>query len=316
MDIEILGAESLGVRGLSCFVVTKERRIAIDPGVALGYRRHGLLPHPFQVAVGAVVRKKILSAVQKSTDVVLSHFHGDHVPLADANPYQLSLDLVSEELENLRVWGPNRDTLDGKGRSRRDALSAYCGHAVRGAMGVEIEPFSFSSPMPHGEYDNGLGDVMMTRIRAEGTVFVHASDIQLLETKPIRKIISWEPDIVLAGGPPLYLPQLSKEAEETAWEHAQMLSQNVPTLVLDHHLLRSRGGVRWLKELDKSTDNSVRCAAEFMNTSQAFLEAWRRTLYKELSVPDGWHKAYSRKQIDTTGYQTWRGWDLREELAD
>jgi predicted metallo-beta-lactamase superfamily hydrolase len=50
MQIEILGTESLGVRGLCCAVRTKGRKVVIDPGVALGFRRHGLLPHPVQVA--------------------------------------------------------------------------------------------------------------------------------------------------------------------------------------------------------------------------------------------------------------------------
>ena len=85
MRIEILGTESLGVRGLSCVVEAGERKIVIDPGVALGYNRHGLLPHPLQVAVGEVVRQKIIRAMADATDIVFSHFHGDHVPLVDAN---------------------------------------------------------------------------------------------------------------------------------------------------------------------------------------------------------------------------------------
>jgi len=89
MQIEILGTESLGVRGLSCVVTTKDRKIVIDPGIALGYSRYGLLPHPLQVAVGETVRKNILKALADATDVVFSHLHGDHVPLVDANPYQM-----------------------------------------------------------------------------------------------------------------------------------------------------------------------------------------------------------------------------------
>lgn len=58
--IEIIGTESLGVRGLSCLVTTGVRRIVIDPGVALGYLRHGLLPHPCQVAEGERVRQRII----------------------------------------------------------------------------------------------------------------------------------------------------------------------------------------------------------------------------------------------------------------
>jgi len=57
VHIEILGAESLGVRGLSCVVDVEDRKIVIDPGLALGYHRYGLLPHPAQVAVGEQVRR-------------------------------------------------------------------------------------------------------------------------------------------------------------------------------------------------------------------------------------------------------------------
>jgi predicted metallo-beta-lactamase superfamily hydrolase len=90
MGIEILGTESLGVRGLSCVVEACDRSIIIDPGIALGYQRHSLLPHPFQVAAGENVRRKIVKALKECTDIVISHFHGDHVPLANANPFQLS----------------------------------------------------------------------------------------------------------------------------------------------------------------------------------------------------------------------------------
>jgi len=53
MSLEIIGAESLGVRSLCCLVTLPDRRIVIDPGVSLGYVRKGLLPHPVQIAVGA-----------------------------------------------------------------------------------------------------------------------------------------------------------------------------------------------------------------------------------------------------------------------
>jgi hypothetical protein len=42
MQIEILGTESLGVRGLSCLVEAGDRKIVIDPGLALGYNSIGL----------------------------------------------------------------------------------------------------------------------------------------------------------------------------------------------------------------------------------------------------------------------------------
>jgi len=65
MKIEILGTESLGVRGLSCFVETGNRKILIDPGIALGYMKYKLLPHPFQIAVDERIQKKIVDRWKK-----------------------------------------------------------------------------------------------------------------------------------------------------------------------------------------------------------------------------------------------------------
>ncbi len=70
MSFEIIGAESLGVRGLCCLVTLQDRRIVIEPGVSLGYLRHGLPPHPVQIAEGRRVREKILYSLNNATDVV------------------------------------------------------------------------------------------------------------------------------------------------------------------------------------------------------------------------------------------------------
>lgn len=104
MHIAILGTESLGVRGLCCVVEAAGRKILIDPGLALGYLRHGMLPHPAQVAVGEQVRQKILAALSGASDVVMSHFHGDHVPLPDANPYRLKAQRVAPLCRSTRLW--------------------------------------------------------------------------------------------------------------------------------------------------------------------------------------------------------------------
>jgi glyoxylase-like metal-dependent hydrolase (beta-lactamase superfamily II) len=96
MEIEILTAESLGVRGLCCYVKTKTKRILIDPGIALRYSRYNHLPHPFQVAVDERIRKKIISRWSIATDIIFSHLHGDHVPLVQANPYQLNISSLSQ----------------------------------------------------------------------------------------------------------------------------------------------------------------------------------------------------------------------------
>jgi hypothetical protein len=310
MKIKILGTESLGVRGLSCVVITKNRKIVIDPGIALGYNRHGLLPHPFQVAVGERIRQKIIKELRDATDVVFSHYHGDHIPLPDANPYQLSAKKVVYLLQKPHLWCKGPDGLSYNMIQRSRELSHILGRTLPNVEGQTDGVMSFSLPMPHGELNNGLGTVMMTRIKDGDGVFVHASDIQLLNKEAILQILRWQPDIVLVSGPPLYLPYLSSKKREEAWHNAICLSQGVDTLILDHHLLRFERGSRWLDKLSSRTRHKVICAADFMRQPRRLLEAWRRRLYKELPVPDGWHEKYAHGKVNTLSYRKWRNWDL------
>jgi len=317
MQIEILGTESLGVRGLSCVVELKARKIVIDPGVALGYNRHGLLPHPLQVAAGESVRHKILSELKDATDVVFSHLHGDHVPLVDANPFQMPAQKVAAlsrarpqtGTQKIRFWVKGPRGLSRNMLNRLQSLRIALDNDLPNAEGQNDGPLSFSLPVPHGERDKRGGTVMMTRIEEGSEVFVHASDIQLLDEATVPRILNWQPTIVLASGPPLYLPHLSHRQRETAGRNAVRLAQGVDTLILDHHLMRSKAGSRWLDKLSVSvsstTGHKVVCAADFLGRHRTLLEAWRQRLYAEMSVPRGWHDAYARGEVDTRPYRDW-----------
>jgi predicted metallo-beta-lactamase superfamily hydrolase len=99
----------------------------IDPGVALGYRRYGLLTHPLQVAAGRRVHDNILQALANATDVIFSHFHGDHVPLLNANPYQLSVNELPSCFFQLRCWSKSDDDLSAEMRQRFHNLANLLG---------------------------------------------------------------------------------------------------------------------------------------------------------------------------------------------
>jgi len=303
MHIEILGAESLGVRGLSCVVTLENRKIVIDPGLALGYQRHGLLPHPAQVAVGEQVRRKILAELKEATDVVMSHFHGDHVPLPNANPYQLRAQRVAPLCQTTRFWAKGPEGLSHHMLRRKKSLCQVLGRDLPNAEGQSDGLLVFSLPVPHGERHGRLGMVMMTRIESEDTVFVHASDIQLLDGEAVSLILDWEPNIVLAGGPPLYLSWLSSKRRWRAWRNARQLARHVDTLILDHHLLRCEEGLSWLDRLSSETGHRVICAADFMEHPRRLLEARRVQLYEEMPVPKEWHEAYARGDADTRRYR-------------
>jgi len=298
MQIEILGTESLGVRGLCTVVRTKDRNVIIDPGVALGFRRHGLLPHPVQVAASERTRRLIEKTLEDTTDIVISHYHGDHIPLVDANPYQLSVKRVVKLCQRPRFWAKGTKDISYNQAHRAKALANSLGRILPVAEGTSDGLLTFSPPVPHGERWQRGGSVMMTRVEEDGEVFVHASDIQMLDNTAIRQILAWQPNIVLASGPPIYLPNLTLEEQEDALRRTLRLAKGVDTLILDHHLMRSKKGERWLDYVSSLTSHRVVCAADFMGLRRNLLEAERVLWYKKLPVPEGWHEAYARGEID------------------
>lgn len=294
-SIEIIGTESLGVRGLSCLINSGERRIVIDPGVALGYLRYGLLPHPQQVAEGERVRRRIIKALTMATDVVFSHFHGDHIPLQEANPYQLAIRHLPVNFQKICCWSKSLESPSEQIKQRAQDLKELLGPNFHVAEGCSNGPMAFSQAVPHGQAKQCKGaTVMMTRIKVGDKVFLHASDIQLLDAATIDLIISWQPDIVLAAGPPLYLRALSGGLRTAAWENGLRLAQKVDMLILDHHLMRDRQGPEWLEALSSKAGKQIYCAAEFMGRTPLLLEAARTELYETIPVPTEWHEGYAR----------------------
>jgi len=306
MQIEIIGTESLGVRSLCCVVSTEGQKVLIDPGVALGYIRFKLLPHPLQVAVDERIQKKIIEAWAEATDIVISHFHGDHAPLADANPYQLSIEKVATLNPNAKIWVKS-SRLSPTERKRASSLSLALNKNLIPAEEKAEGVLCFSKPVPHGKA-NSLETVILTKIEKD-SVFVHASDIQLLNDEAVSQIISWKPDIVLASGPPLYLHKLTEADVKRAWYNALKLSQNVDTLILDHHLLRGYEGARWLDSLSSKTERKIMCGADFMKKPRMLLEAQRPELYEEMRVPEDWHEAYALGKVTTDYY-----WNLANRV--
>lgn len=301
MQIKILGCESFGARSLACIVKTGERKILIDPGVALARLRYGLLPHPVEVAAALRVREKILAELEGTTDIVISHYHGDHMPMKAEDPYQLPVEALPD-LKGVRFWCKGPGNISGLSARRRKEFFRYLGHSLPASEGISSEGVSFSPAVPHGTRDKGFGTVMMTRVSEEDEVFVHGSDIQLLDREAVMQILAWKPSVVFVSGPPLYLSHHVPEASNEALENALLLAENAGTLILDHHLLRSLEGYRWLKDLAGMVKNTVVCAAEFMGKKPELLDAQRKSLYEEMPVPRGWHEAYEKGEAGVEDY--------------
>lgn len=258
------------------------------------------MPHPVQIAVGQTIRQRIIEEVGRATDLVISHFHGDHIPLNDANLFQLSI----QQLEKVPplIWahpcGPN----DRLQRQRELALVMGLNRTLEQARGKADGLLSFSDPVPHGQSTPNHDRVTMTILDDHRQRFIHASDIQFLHHETIDAIIEYHPDIVLASGPPLYRMTENPSLRSEAWNNILKLSDHVPLLILDHHLLRSTQGILWLEELKAVTKNTICCAADYMKTNRYLLEAMRTELYQAIPVPDSWHKEFEKGTADLTGF--------------
>lgn len=282
MKIRIIGAESLGVRSMCCVVETGSRRVLIDPGVALAPRRFGLAPHKVEVCQAAAIRAKVLEEVKMATDVVISHFHGDHAPLSAPDPYQISLDDFVAKLSTSSLWVKGRTGNTRLMAERFRAFVQTLGERVVEADGRNAGDVSFSLPVQHGA--EGRGRVMMTRVRDGREVFVHGSDIQLLDEAAVAAIIAWKPDVVFVAGPPIYLSVLDKEARTRAFANGVRLAQATGLLIVDHHLMRCETGKEWLDALREKSKSRVVDGATFMGVEPQLLEANRKRLYERFLV--------------------------------
>jgi predicted metallo-beta-lactamase superfamily hydrolase len=299
MEIEILAAESLGVRSMATLIRMPGRTILIDPGVALGTIRYGLAPHPLELLCAQIVRNRILSECQEATDIIFSHYHGDHIPMDPAAPYQVPLSGFATR-PDVRFWCKGPEKLSGESKKRQIRLIKHIGKNLLSSEGLADQSVACSRTFPHGTSSGG--GVMMTRVSSDDQVFVHASDTQCLPSEAVRKIIDWHPDIVYIAGPPLYLPVLSREECARAFQHISLLARNASCVIVDHHLLRSPGGWQRLDALSKATEGRICPAARFMGVMPIPLEAYRNQIHERYPPStDDWRSLLAAIQLRGLG---------------
>lgn len=264
---------------MACVVETVRRRILIDPGVALAPRRFGLPPHKIELKRAMLVREAILSEFGGATDIVITHFHGDHAPLAEPDESQISLKEFINRLGAARLWIKSRKGSTSLMEKRYLDFVRFLGERAVDADNRNEGDIAFSFPVAHGQ--RGRGTVIMVRVEDGGEVFVHGSDVQLLDSEASAVIFAWKPDVVFIDGPPVYLATLTYSERSQARENGRRLVQEVEEVIIDHHLLRSKEGLGWLRELTREGKGKVLCGAEKMGLEVNLLEAQRRELYRE-----------------------------------
>ena len=117
------------------------------------------------MAVDERIQKKIIDKWQKATDIIISHFHGDHTPLVDANPYQLNIKRVDGLNPNVRIWTKDASHLSPVEKKRAESLSLILKKDFISGEGKKQGEVTFSKSMPHGEAFNNLETVMKLEIK-------------------------------------------------------------------------------------------------------------------------------------------------------
>ena len=289
MNLYLIGSESLGVRGLSCFIKLSKRSVLIDPGVALGFTRFGLHPHPLQAAFSEISKVLLTLFWRRATDVIITHFHGDHVPLYNANPFQYPLSVVRGLNRRVVIWVKEYGNFTPWERARfKSIVKCFNDRVVYISEEVKDESIEILGTYYHGL--NTRTKVLAIKVCDGSQCIVHLSDTQLLVSDIIDKACSCNPKIVITDGPPLYRLKglMKRHIAKKAMYNAMKLANCADSIIIDHHIARSIEGMKWIDLLRKEIGNRVKCAADYMKTPRMPLEAWRRVLYEVIPVHNSW----------------------------
>jgi hypothetical protein len=314
-----LAFESFGIRSMSTFVRTDDVKLVVDPGSALG-PRFRLSPHEQEYVALASSRQRILEWARKADLLTVSHYHFDHyVPnFEDWRWIWSSRELAERTYRGKLVLAKDTGADINLSQRKRGYMfwKLNSGIAeIKTADGREFEfggtKLRFSKPVPHGPEGSQLGWTLMLTVETSGCVFVHASDVQgPVEDGTLRLILEQKPDVVVVGGPPLYLSGFKVEERDIAKALGNMreLVKRVSLVVVDHHLLRSLDYRDFLKPVISESEkrgHKIVAASELLGEEPLLLEARRKELHAQKPVGREWYRRLERGEFKAgPGQQT------------
>lgn len=293
-DIEIvpLAAESLGVRSFCTLVKTPDLCIVLDPSAALAMRGR-LEPHPIEYQTLIKSLERIFVESRNADVLSISHYHYDHVrPGFTDFRYNLS---SREEL--LRIFEgkvilakDNRENINASQRRRGFYFEKDVQPISEEICWSDGMTFDFgaskvicSKPLFHGPPDTKLGYVVATTIEYEGHSVMFAPDLQgPIAQEDLAYILSSSPNLLIVGGPPLYLKKFEERHRKSAFQSLTKLVSEIPIVVIDHHLMRSKDWPNWLSPIKSAAEgmgNQIMSIAELLGEQNRCLESMRPVLY-------------------------------------
>jgi predicted metallo-beta-lactamase superfamily hydrolase len=293
-----LAAESLGVRSMCTYVETADVKILLDAGVSLCPNRFGLPPHPQEFKAMEESRKRIAEAAEKTEIITISHYHFDHhtPSFEDWLCNWTARDETARQIyadKTVLMKNP-KEKINCSQRQRGWMFQKTSGKYAKKLENAEGRTliFSdtvvrFSEPVFHGSENSFLGYVLMAVVESQGEKFMFAPDVQgPMSTYTQTVIIQEKPQLLMIGGPPLYLAGLKVDEEQAqaGLKNLQETIETVPQIILEHHILRDE---KWREKtanvfnMAYKVRHTVLTAAEFLGKENAFLEAGRKRLFIE-----------------------------------
>ncbi len=293
IEINPLAAESIGTRSLCTHVRTPDVSLLLDPSAALA-KRYNLEPHPFEYIALRNTLEEILTIAEDSDVLSISHYHYDHVrPGFENHLYNLSTMNERHRMfaDKVVLAKDNRENINPSQRRRGFYFEKDVNDVATRIEWADDRSFRFnetrvtySPPLPHGPALSQLGFVLATLVEHADRRFMFAPDIQgPLVQSTLQYILQAVPDILIVGGPPIYLSNFKKEDEKIAQNSLVVLASTIPTLVVDHHLLRETKWKDWISPVVKTAKNAgnkVLTMAELAGKQIMTLEASREELYR------------------------------------
>ena len=143
---------------------------------------------------------------------------------------------------------------------------------------------TYSPPLAHGPANTFLGYVLATSVEYGDSRFMFTPDVQgPIVEKSLQYILLMAPDLLIVGGPPLYLSQFTDHERELAQNSLVLLASTIPILVVDHHIMRDKSWNNWMQpiwEKAEEAGNRVLTMAELSGANNIILEAEREELYQ------------------------------------
>lgn len=285
-----LAFESLGVRSMATFIQT-DQKILVDPGTSLAPKRFGFPPWKTEYEALYKTRATIEEYAKLADILTISHYHHDHFTPFNMDRYLDSSPKSAEKIyDNKKLFIKNPHSQINKNQKKRanellknlKELNCEISYADGETFEVGNTSIKFSKGLPHGPFGSRMGFLIALTVSWKNQSLMHASDVQGPIYNGTQKFILDEtPDILILSGPPIYLMgfALEKREVEMARENLIELSQEVPKIVVDHHLLRDVRCFEFIKSVKKEACGEILVASEIIGEKPYLLEAKRKELY-------------------------------------